>query len=145
MYIENDELYKNIIAYSEAYQKYQNGEIAEKPHIPEKLGQMIYLIAQNLAKKGNFSGYTWKEDMIQDGCLACLLYIHNYKKEYLNAFGYVTAIIARAFINHIKKQKRHSYIKNILANSQLEINALIDETGNIDYQEIRKLVGEIDA
>jgi hypothetical protein len=147
-YVENDELYKEIVAYSKEYKNYKSkiddGDMnISRPSISPELGFMIREISENLAKKGNFAGYTWKDDMIQDGCLACVLYIHNYKPEYPNAFGYVTSICARAFINHIKKQKKHSLIKDVLANAELEIAMTLEENnGTIDYQEIRKLLIE---
>lgn len=146
-YVENSMLYSLVVAYSEEFKEYKRklkeGLEAKRPSISPELGCMIYNISENLAKKGNFAGYTWKDDMIQDGCLACVLYLHNYNKDYPNAFGYVTSICARAFINHIKKQKKHSIIKDVLANANLEIAMTLSENnGTINYQEIRKLLIE---
>jgi len=146
-YIDNKELYKHVVAYSEEYKTYKerklNGDMINRPSITPELGNMILEISSNLAKKGNFAGYTWKDDMIQDGCMACILYLHNYKKEFPNAFGYITSICARAFINHIKNQKKHSVIKDILANANLEITMTMNENnGTINYPEIRKLLIE---
>ena len=147
-YIDNDELYKQVVVYSEEFKRYKSkvsdGDMnISRPAISPELGFMIREISENLAKKGNFAGYTWKDDMIQDGCLACVLYLHNYKPEYPNAFGYITSICARAFINHIKKQKKHSLIKDVLANAELEIAMTMEENnGTINYQEIRKLLIE---
>jgi hypothetical protein len=145
-------LYEEVVTYSEEFKKYKkiigekNGEGWEnikRPKLSPELGSMIRSISEGLAKKGNFAGYTWKDDMIQDGCLACCLYLHNYNKDYPNAFGYITSICARAFINHIKKQKKHSLIKDVLANAELEIAMTMEENnGTINYQEIRKLLLE---
>ena len=142
-YVNNEELYNEIVEYREKYLIYKeekrNGNEVKRPSLSPALGKMIAEISEGLAKKGNFSGYTWKDDMIQDGCLACILYLHNYKPNYPNAFGYITSICARAFINHIKKQKKHSLIKDILANADVR-SAVHD--GTVDYQEIRKLITE---
>jgi DNA-directed RNA polymerase specialized sigma24 family protein len=143
-YIEQKDLYNELVKYVEqfAYYKEDKGN-RRRPAVSNELGVMVEEISRNLAKKGNFAGYTWKEDMIQDGCLACVLYMHNYKPEYLNPFGYITSICARAFINHIKKQKKHSVIKDVLANAAAEITYTLEENhGTINYEEIRKLLME---
>lgn len=85
-------------------------------HISEELGTMIFSIAKNFATKGSYSGYTWKEDMISEAVLTCLKYMHNFdpkKYKYPNPFAYFTTIIYHSFLNYIKKQKKHSEIKDI--------------------------------
>ena len=58
--------------------------------ISERLGEMYYLIASNLANKSNFIGYTWKDDMIADAVLTCVKYCKNFNPEKSNnPFGYI--------------------------------------------------------
>jgi DNA-directed RNA polymerase specialized sigma24 family protein len=65
-----------------------------------------------LATKPNFSGYTYKEDMISDGIENCLLYIRNFNPEKSqNPFAYFTQIIWYAFLRRIHKEKRQMYIR----------------------------------
>jgi len=42
------------------------------------LADVITKIAHNLAKTQSFSGYTYKDEMIQDGILNCIQYAHNF-------------------------------------------------------------------
>lgn len=78
-----------------------------------KLGLMLLTIANNYTTKGNFIGYTWKNDMVGDAMLTCLKYLKNFKPERSsNAFAYVTQICKNSFKAHIKEQKKHSAIKD---------------------------------
>lgn len=103
--------------------KYQDSKC-----ISNELGKMILSIATNFANKSNFAGYTWKEDMIGEAVYTCVRYIHNFdvKKEgregNINPFGYFTKIIYHSFINYIKKQKKHSDIKDICYNNILALD-----------------------
>lgn len=84
--------------------------------IGEKLALMIWKIAINYSNRGNFSGYTWKEDMVSEAVTVCLQYMHNFdpkKQKRPNPFSYFTTVIHNAFVNFIKKQKKHSEIKDI--------------------------------
>lgn len=110
---------------------------------------MIFKIAKNYASKGNFSGYTWKEDMRSEAVLTCLKYMHNFdpnKQKYPNPFAYFTTIIYHSFLNYIKKQKKHSEIKDICYK---KIDLLSDDRNDdynnyylikaINYELLRKL------
>ena len=102
-YVRNKDLVPEIHKYKET------GKISEE------LGSMIFKIAKNYANKGSFSRYTWKEDMIGEAVLTCVKYIHNFdpsKQKHPNPFAYITTICHNAFINFIRKQKRHSEIKD---------------------------------
>jgi DNA-directed RNA polymerase specialized sigma24 family protein len=96
------------------------------PQVPEYVGKCILLIAQRLATKPNFSGYSYKEEMISDGIENCLQYIHNFDPEKSsNPFAYFTQIIWFAFLRRIQKEKKQTYIKfkasqNMLTQSIIE-------------------------
>lgn len=113
-YVTNKELIPEIEKYKEQWDK-DNKTIVGEPS--EKLGNMILMIATKYAEKGNFTNYTWKEDMIGDAVITCLKYIHNFDtSKSNNPFAYITTICRNAFINHIKKQHRHSDIKDTCHN-----------------------------
>lgn len=102
-YVKNADLLPEIISYKET------GVISEE------LGKMIMAIATNYSNKGSFYSYTWKDDMVMEGVLTVLKYIHNFspeKQRYPNPFAYCTTIIHNSFLNFLKKQKRHSSIKD---------------------------------
>jgi DNA-directed RNA polymerase specialized sigma subunit len=112
-YVTNKELLPEIIAFKKTW-----SEEDKKGEPSEELGRMILLIATRYADKGNFTNYTWKDDMIGDAVLTCLKYIKNFNPEKSqNPFAYITTICRNAFINHIKKQHRHSEIKDVCYNS----------------------------
>lgn len=81
----------------------------------EKLGDMLLLLAKRYSYRGNFAGYTYKDDMICEAVLTCLKYMHNFdlNVEYPNPFAYFSKIIHNSFLNYIRKQKKHSEIKDI--------------------------------
>lgn len=132
-YIRNKDLLPEIVKYKET------------GIIGEELGLMIQRIAINYSNRGNFAGYTWKEDMISDAIVICFSYMHNFdpkKQKRPNPFSYFTTVIHNAFINYIKKQKKHSDIKDVCYKK----HHLIDEENEfyhyaikgIDYQVMRK-------
>lgn len=80
----------------------------------ELLGKMLLSISTHYSSKGNFSGYTWKQDMISESVFTCVKYLKNFKPEKSNnAFAYVTQIIKNSFKLYITDQKKHSKIKDI--------------------------------
>jgi DNA-directed RNA polymerase specialized sigma24 family protein len=79
-----------------------------------KLGGMLLLVARNLSSKSNFSGYTWKQDMVSESLLTCVKYLKNFNPDKSqNAFAYVTQIIKNSFKLYITEQKKHSKIKDM--------------------------------
>jgi hypothetical protein len=107
-YINNDDMIKEVEKYSET------GVISEE------LGEMFIHIATNFANKGNFSGYSWKSDMIGEAVYTCVRYVHNFdikKQDKPNPFAYFSQICYHSFINYIKKQKKHSNIKDVCYNN----------------------------
>ena len=124
MYVNNAELLEEI-------KDYKNTGV-----MSENLGRMVMSIAQNLSTKGNFVGYTWRTEMVSEAVLTVVKYLHNFNLEkYKNPFSYITQICYHSFLTYIKKQKRHSAIKNTLFNNQKVI--LSENTGettkSIDY------------
>jgi len=110
-YINNKLFLEQIINYKNLCK-----ETADKgmisPKIPEEIGESILSIATNLAKRPNFSSYTFKDEMISDGVENCLRYLNNFDPEKSNnPFSYFTQIIHFAFVRRILHESKHSYIK----------------------------------
>ena len=110
-YVNNKSLLEALINYGDACKDAQeSGE--PNPKIPEYIGEGIFLIATRLATKPNFSGYSYKDDMISDGIENCIQYIHNFNPEKSqNPFAYFTQIIWFAFLRRIQKEKKQMYIR----------------------------------
>jgi hypothetical protein len=104
----------------------------------EKLGEYILSIATNLANKGNYCGYTYKDELIGDAILTCIKYLKNFDITISqNPFAYITQICSRCFIAHIKKQNNHSKIKQKLFDERgYFTNDLSTERG-IDYSAVK--------
>ncbi len=110
-YVNNTELLKAIIQYKkDVKQAKKDGK--PKPRIPDYVGKCILLIAENLAHKPNFNGFTWKDEMIGDGIENCMMYFDNFNpNKSKNPFAYFTQIIYYAFLRRILKEKKQLYSK----------------------------------
>lgn len=96
----------------------------ESPKITNYLGECVYLIATNLAKRPNFSNYSYKDEMISDAIENCLLYFGNFDPAKSNSpFSYFTQISYYAFIRRITKEKKQAEIrKKVIMNTGILIN-----------------------
>lgn len=110
-YVNNKDLLEALIKYQKDCREAEDtGD--ETPRVPDYIGTCIFQIATRLATKPNFSGYSYKEDMISDGIENCLQYIHNFNPEKSqNPFAYFTQIIWYAFLRRIAKEKKQMYIR----------------------------------
>jgi hypothetical protein len=97
--------YVNSKEFEEEIQKFYNSN-----SISIKLGDSINKIAHGLSYAPNFINYSYKDDMIGDAIVKMVSALKN-KKFKLNSgfspFSYFTTIAFHAFINRIKKEKKH--------------------------------------
>lgn len=94
---------------------------ATPPRIPEYIGRCILDISTNLARRPNFNGYTYKEEMIADGYEHCIRYFYNFDPtKSNNPFAYFTKIIYYAFLRRLETEKKQSKVKSgMIINSGL--------------------------
>jgi len=111
-YINNKTLYTNLIHYKNTLKNARElGQ--EPPQVTRYIGEAIVMINTNLALRPNFSGYTYKQEMISDGIVDCLAAVDNFNPEKTNnPFAYFTQIAWNAFIRRISKEKKQQYIKH---------------------------------
>lgn len=110
-YVSNKEFYALLVDYIE---KCKKAEEAEKPQpmIPNNIASCFIMIANRLATKSNFSGYTYKDDMIGDGIENCIRAVTKFNYiDYDNPFAYFTQIIWWAFLRRIEAEKKQTYVK----------------------------------
>ena len=120
------------------------------------IGASIMLLANRIATKKCFSGYSYIDEMISDGVENCIQYgITNFNPDKVmgydsngkpiapSALAYFTQIISWAFIRRIQKEKKQQYIK--LKNKdhhhlqeQLMDNTYIPAVGKDSVEFIRK-------
>ena len=111
-YINNKTLYSAMIQYKNAVEDAERDNLP-KPKVSNYIGESILLICNNLAKKPNFSGYTYKQDMISDGIIDCISAVENFNPDKTNnPFAYFTQIAWNAFLRRIQKEKKQTYIKH---------------------------------
>jgi len=120
-YVNNKDFLEAIIDYKNACDlaRSKNKQI---PVIPNYIGECIFDMANRLARKPNFSGYAFKEDMIMDGVENCLKYIEKFDQEKSsNPFAYFTQVIWFAFLQRIAKEKKFLYTKLKSSQSMLAL------------------------
>lgn len=114
-YVNNKDF---IVALNEYKQKLK---INPEEKIPHYIGVCIQSICTKMATRPNFSGYTFKEEMVGDAIENCLEAVSNFDETKsiersrtgtVNAFGYFSWIAWNAFIRRISKEKKQSYIKH---------------------------------
>lgn len=128
-YVNNKTLYDVMKIYHTEYHTAKLNNTAF-PKIPNYVGEAILLIATKLSNKPNFSGYSYKDEMIADGIENCLMYLHNFDPQKTNnPFAYFTQIISYAFIRRIEKEKKQQYIK--YKNLSICYMELLDEDKNL--------------
>jgi len=125
-YVNNKSLLEALIQYkADCKEAEECGD--PTPKIPEYIGECIFLISTRLATKPNFSGYSYKDDMISDGIENCIQYIHNFDPEKSqNPFAYFTQIIWFAFLRRIQKEKKQMYIKFKSSQAMMTEAAIMD-------------------
>jgi hypothetical protein len=110
MYVNNKQLLECIVEF-----KAQLKEAREKgerdPQIPKYAGEAIQKIATRMASMPKFSSYSFKEEMISDAILNCVMYFNSFDPEKSNnPFAYFTTVISNAFIRRIYSEKKNRYI-----------------------------------
>lgn len=110
-YINNEDFCEAVIQHNE---KCKEAEALgkPKPRLPDYIGICFIKLAEGLARRPNFFGYSFKEEMVADGIENCLQYVHNFNPEKTkNPFAYFTQILWWCFVRRIKKEKLQQYIK----------------------------------
>ena len=100
-----DQYYVNPPIFKQEIQDYYETE-----YCPPSLAESLRRIAYGLGNKSNFINYTYKDEMIGDALVKMYTALKNKKfnvESDYNPFSYFTTIAFHAFINRIKKEKKH--------------------------------------
>ena len=144
-YIDNEKLTTELSEWKEKVvqlakdKKCRISELDELPQVNNYIGKAILDIAKHYATKHNFSGYSYKDEMISDGVLQTLKMIKNFdgtkmmrNGQKASAFNYISLIIFQSFLRRIEKEKHQQQIKNkSLIEHSLE--DLMDEVSNLSF------------
>lgn len=121
-YINNKDFYyvlKNFLEKCNA--AVERGE--DRPVVPEYIGNSFIMLCENMAKRGNFNQYSWKDEMIGDGIENCMKALYNFSPDDTkkNPFGYFNMIIWRAFLRRIEHENNEAKVKfNMLSETDIE-------------------------
>jgi hypothetical protein len=119
-YINNAEMLKVIRDYREKC-RVAAEEGKPKPQMPDYIGEKLYLIAEGLAKRYNFIGYSFIDEMKLDAIENCIAYFHNFNpdkvspktgKKYDNPHAYFTMVMWNAFVRRIQTEKKETLKKH---------------------------------
>jgi len=104
--------------------------------VSDKLGGMFMILSRKYSSKPNFSGYSYRDELINFGIIACVGALHKFKATTSeNPFSYYTSIIHNAFVQVLNKEKRQQQIRDKI----LVVNA-----HNPSYSYANKEVDEYD-
>lgn len=130
-YIDKEEFLNDIRAYK-ARKKLNPDE-----PISAYSANAIMMIANKLANRPNFIGYSYKQDMVSDGIYTCLKYFDKFDPDHtkFNPFGYFSQINFFAFLQRIAKEKKQTAIKGkILAKVPFDMFDVQDQDMDEDFK-----------
>ena len=131
-YVNNPEFLEAIVKYKKICQEAENSG-DDPPRIPNYIGECLYQIANRLATKPNFSGYTYKEEMVSDGLENAIQALKNFDPEKSNnPFAYFTQIIWYAFLRRIEKEKKQLYIRHKVTENSMIHGTAIEKNESTD-------------
>jgi hypothetical protein len=137
-YINGKDLERELIHLSDTYKadvdlimkeeklSLKDAKKKAKGEISEELGLMFISIAENLANKNNFAGYTYIDEMKGLG----IEYLCRFSKTFdksnpkANAFSYCTQICYNGFVQAITKEKKKAELKDIMIKKHSEKSEL---------------------
>lgn len=110
-YVNNAQMLQSIVEYREKLEK-ARADGTPEPRVPEYLGDCILKIATHLARKANFTNYSYKSELISDGIENAIRVVNSFDpNKSSNPFSYFTQVIYFAFLRRIASEKKQSYVK----------------------------------
>lgn len=103
--MSKENYYIDPAVFKASLRKYYDSDI-----LTDDLAENIKKIAYGLSYNGSFINYTYKDDMIGDALIKMYSALKGKKFNFSNEsspFAYFTTIAFNAFVNRIKKEKRH--------------------------------------
>ena len=123
-YVDNSRLTNELSSWTNRQRKLEEQGI-QKEKVPDYIAECIVKICENIVRKPNFYSYTYRDEMVGDAIMYCIMYVGNFdSKKSSNAFAYISQVAFTAIVRRIKKEKltstRHlQFIKNIVGVEQL--------------------------
>lgn len=106
-YVNNKQFTKALDEYARRQRKYMEENDGERIKMPDYVAECIVKMSHRLCTTPRFSGYSYKDEMIQNAILAAVKYAHNFDgSRFDNGFAYVTSILFSHMVITIKKEKK---------------------------------------
>lgn len=130
-YVNNKDFLEALIEYKRVCNEAKMNNV-EEPQVPDYIGECFMKIAKGVSQNWRFARYTYKEEMISDGILICLLYFRNFDPELSNnPFAYFSQYLFNACKLRIKKEKKEQYVKYI----SLVYSGVLEEFDTMDIDD----------
>ena len=132
-YLDNKTFAAAVVEYSLEVRKAKESN-QEIPVVTDYIARCILRMAEGLSHRPNFSGYSYRDEMVMDGVMACLKAVTNFNPEAStrsglpNAFGYFTQIMFYAFLQRIAKEKKQQDVKMKLLHN-IDVSDLVTMDG----------------
>lgn len=111
-YVNNDEMYADLVAYKSRCAEAAAAGLSPPP-ASDYIGRCFIMIAENMARRPNWSGYSYKDEMTSDGIEDMISAVRKFDVDkYTKPFAYFSMICWNAFRNRIRKEKRQAYNKH---------------------------------
>lgn len=102
-YIDNAEMYQEVL------------KSREQKRMTERLGSMMILLCEQIAKRPNWNRYSYIDDMKGFAVMQlCRTWSSFDPEKYTNAFAYYSTCVNNNFILFLKSEKRHQLIRDSL-------------------------------
>jgi len=129
-YIDNKKLYEAMAVWIGDCQRAKAAG-DPRPIIPNYIAECIVAVNNKLILKREFCRYQFAEEMIADGILNCLEYLHNFDPvRFKSAFNYLTTIAYFAFVRRIQREKRYLYTKLKISQNMLIYHEAVSRQDN---------------
>lgn len=131
-YVDKEEFYQALVERTALVRECEDAD-EPKPQASDFIGKCVMDICYNLARKHQFSGYHFKDEMIADAIYHCIRYIDSFNIEKSdNPFSYFTQAAYYQFIKRIQLEKEQLYIrcKSTMGSSVLAESMEYDQAGN---------------
>lgn len=116
-----------------------------KPLIPNYIGKSFMDMAQHMAQRPNFSGYTYRDDMVMDAVENCCVCVSNYDPDRgTSALSYYSQVVWYAFLRRISKEKRQTEVVDKIV-SKSNFDQFFEGDGQGATSDYNSIVAEVNA
>lgn len=141
-YVDNKKFYDAFVKHRERTDKARQ-EGQPDPRLPDSIGRCFLLIAENVAKRGNFAQYSYRDEMVGDAIENCVTAANNFDPSRgSNPFSYFTQVATWAMIRRIEKEKKQTYVKYAMFQNMNVMGELFAGEGD-DFRSNGQTINEV--